>query len=103
MELYDTVKAFKAVQLMCPGTINTLHPTKADLNQLRAFPFLDTDDVIGGLADELPLYLAMATDVTFQGASTLLLLIILASNGSAFSVRAVKLNFDEKIKQDKHR
>ena len=52
---------------MCPGKVNILHPTKTDLNQLRALPFLDTDDVIGGLADELPLYLAMATDVTFHG------------------------------------
>ena len=67
VELYDIVRAFKAARPMCPETVNTLHSTKADLNQLRPFPFLDTDDVIGGLADELPLYLAMATDVTFQG------------------------------------
>ena len=67
VELYDTVRAFKADRLMCPGTVNALHPTKADLNQLRAFPFLDTDDAIGDLADELPLYLAMATGVMFQG------------------------------------
>ena len=67
MELYDTVRAFKAARPMCPETVNTRHPTKADLIQLRPFPFLDTDDVIGDLADELPLYLAMATDVTFHG------------------------------------
>lgn len=67
VELYDTVRVFKIARLMCPETVNSLQPTPATLNQLRIIKVLDSDAIIEGLVDELPLYLAAATDVTFLG------------------------------------
>ena len=62
MDLHDTLSTFKAAQ-MCPVTVQLLWPTPANVEALRQFPFLDSNDVINDLITELPNYLAAAQDV----------------------------------------
>ena len=47
--LYDAVTAFKAARVMCPVTVGWLRPTRAIVEALRIFPFLDNDATIDGL------------------------------------------------------
>ena len=54
---------FKAARLLSPAGVNSLHPGKAVVEELRRFPFLDNDHMIGGRLVELPNYLAPAEDV----------------------------------------
>ena len=54
---------FKAARLFCPVSVQWLRPTDASVESLRAFPFLDSDEIINGLKAELPDYLAAAEDV----------------------------------------
>ena len=68
--LYDTLRAFKAARLFCPATVRSLAATPATLQQLRVFPFFDSDVVTENLGMELPVYLAAAEDVFFEGDST---------------------------------
>ena len=51
---------FKAARLFCPVSVQWLRPTDASVESLRAFPFLDSDEIINGLKAELPDYLAAA-------------------------------------------
>ena len=51
------VKAFKAARVMCPVTVGWLMPTRASVETLRIFPFLDNDATIDGLVRELPHYI----------------------------------------------
>ena len=48
--------------IMCPVTVQWLR-TPANVEALRQFPFLDSNDVINDLITELPNYLAVAQDV----------------------------------------
>ena len=48
---------------MCPGTAQWLRPSPANVQALRQFPFLDSNDVIDSLVTELPAYIAAAQDV----------------------------------------
>ncbi|KAL9970199.1 hypothetical protein ACROYT_G022533 [Oculina patagonica] len=43
VDLYDAVTAFKAARVMCPVTVGWLRPTRASVEALRIFPFLDND------------------------------------------------------------
>ena len=56
----DAVAAFKDARVMCPVTVQWLGPTRATVEALRIFPFLDNDATIGGLVRELPQYIAGA-------------------------------------------
>ena len=67
MELYDTVRAFKAARLLCPASVQSLGVTPENVSQLRAFPFLDEDKIIDDLGAELPRYLAAAESAIFPG------------------------------------
>ena len=60
VDLYDLLMAFKATRLFCPVSVQWLRPTDASVESLRAFPFLDSDEIINGLKAELPDYLAAA-------------------------------------------
>ena len=68
MELYDTVRAFKAARLLRPASVQSLGVTPENVSQLRAFPFLDEDKIID-LGAELPRYLAAAEGAVFPGDS----------------------------------
>ena len=63
MDLHNTLSAFKAAKIMCPGTAQWLRPSPANVQALRQFPFLDSNDVIDSLVTELPAYIAAAQDV----------------------------------------
>lgn len=65
VQFYTTMRAFKAARMMCPATVHSLGVTPAAVQQLRAFPFLDDDEIVSNLADELPLYLATADGTSF--------------------------------------
>ena len=56
--LRPMLEAFKLARYFCPVQVQALQPTAADVNLLRHFPFLRIDNVIRGLQDELPAYLA---------------------------------------------
>ena len=64
VQFHSTVRAFKAARLCCPVQVQHLNPTAAFLEEFRNFPFLDDDNVIANLAQELPNYLAAADSVT---------------------------------------
>ena len=50
-------RAFKAARVMCQETVGWLRPTRASVEALRIFPFLDNDAAIDGLVRELPQYI----------------------------------------------
>ena len=56
-----TVAAFKAARLFSPTKVD-LHPDATSVDHLRAFPFLH-DEELSGLKEELPNYLAKASDI----------------------------------------
>lgn len=70
VELYTTVRAFKAARLIWPVTVTSLNPTPEAIQQLPGFPSLDTHATIQGLLEELLLYLAAAEDVTINHGTT---------------------------------
>lgn len=63
VQFHSTVRAFKAARLCCPVQVQHLNPTAASLEEFRNFPFLDDNDTIANLAQELPAYLATADGV----------------------------------------
>ena len=56
----NVVRAFKAAKLACPNAIQNLKPDPATIEQLCLFPFLDVDETISALQEELPAYVAAA-------------------------------------------
>lgn len=66
VQFHNTVRAFKVARLCCPVQVQALKPTAASLDEFRNFPFLDNDDTIASLAQELPAYLAAADGVVME-------------------------------------
>ena len=66
VELGDTEMAFRLARFFDPVLAQSLSLTPEKVNALRAFPFLDKDDIIQGLTDELPQYLAAIDGVELQ-------------------------------------
>lgn len=58
-----TVSAFKAARLFNPSKVSYLRPDATSVNSLAAFAFLHHEELLSGLKEELPMYLALATDV----------------------------------------
>ena len=58
------VRAFKAARRCCPIQVQVLKPTSDSLEEFRNYPFLNNDDSIASLAQELPAYLAAAEGLT---------------------------------------
>ena len=65
-DLKPTLLAFKAARFFSPPKINEIKPTAADIDSLRAIPYLNSNLMMDGLKAELPLYLAAAEDVSPQ-------------------------------------
>ena len=63
VDLHNTVSAFKVARIMCLVTVQWLLLTPANVEALRQFPFLDSNDVSNDLVTELPNDLAAAQDV----------------------------------------
>ena len=65
-DLKPVLVAFKAARCFSPSKFYDLEPTVADIDCLRAFPFLDSQSIIYCLKAELPAYLAHAEDVSTE-------------------------------------
>ena len=65
-DLKPTLLVFKAARFFSPPKVNEIKPTAADIDSLRAIPYLNTNLMMDGLKTELPLYLAAAEDVSLQ-------------------------------------
>ena len=66
VEFGDTVMAFRLARFFDTVLAQRLSLTPEKVNALRAFPFLDKDDIIQGLTDELPQYFAAIDGVELQ-------------------------------------
>ena len=49
VDLYNAVTALKAARVMCPVTVGWLRPTRASVEALMIFPFLDNEATIDSL------------------------------------------------------
>ena len=63
VQFCTTVLAFKVARLYRPMQVQNLHPTAASVEEFRNFPFVDSDNIIANLAQELPDYPAAADGV----------------------------------------
>ena len=63
-DLKPIVDAFKAARFFNPYKMNELKPTAPDIDTLKAFPFLNSDQTMIDLKSELPRYMAAAEDVS---------------------------------------
>jgi hypothetical protein len=61
--LKSSLLVFKAARLFSPQKANLMQPNTAAVDDLAAFPFLNTQTILDDLKAELPLYLAKAADV----------------------------------------
>ena len=64
VQFHTVARAFKAARLCCPIQVQVLKPTADSLEEFRNYPFLNDDNCIASLAQELPAYLAAAEGVT---------------------------------------
>ena len=62
-DLKPVLDAFKAARLFSPSKFHELKPSAADIDCLKAFPFLNSQPTIDGLKSEIPTYMAANEDV----------------------------------------
>ena len=62
-DLKPVLDAFKAARLFSPSKFHELKPSAADIDCLKAFPFLNSQPTIDGLKSEIPTYMAASEDV----------------------------------------
>ena len=53
---------FKAARLFLPFMLHELKPSATDIDCLKAYPFLSSQDTIDGLKMEIPMYMAVASE-----------------------------------------
>lgn len=58
----SVMKGFKAARLFSPHRLNEIQPSAQDIDNLRAFPFMDNE--VNSLQTELPTYLSLSADVS---------------------------------------
>ena len=58
-----SIQVFQAAQSFNPRVVETLRLVAADVDQIRAVPFLNDDNMIQSLKDELPAYLVMVGNI----------------------------------------
>ncbi len=63
-DLKQTVEAFKYARFFDPTKMTELKPFCNDIDQLKVFPFFNSDDKLDELKAELPTYLAKADGVS---------------------------------------
>ena len=56
-----TVSAFKAARLFNPSKLDYLCPDATSVNSLATFSLLQHDELLSGLKEELPMYLALGS------------------------------------------
>ena len=63
-DLKPVLDAFKAARLFSPSKFHELKPSAADIDCLKALPFLNSQPTIDGLKSEIPTYMAVSEDVS---------------------------------------
>ena len=58
--------AFKAAHLFSPFKFHELKPSATDIDCLKEFPFLSSQETIDGLKMEIPMYMAASEDVSTE-------------------------------------
>ena len=62
-DLKPVLDAFKAARLFSHSKLHELKPSAANINCLKAFPFLNSQPIIDGLKSEISTYIAASEDV----------------------------------------
>ena len=57
---------FRAARLFSPFKFHKLKPSATDIDCLKAFPFLSSQETIDGLKMEIPMYMAASEDVSTE-------------------------------------
>ena len=67
-DLKSVLDAFKAARLFSPFKFHELKPSATDIDCLKAFPFLNSQETIDGLKMEIPMsmYMAASEDVSTE-------------------------------------
>ena len=68
--MYEVVRLFKAVRIVCPSQARQLRLTANDVTALRILPALDDDGTITQLIEELPAYVVAAADAVIDADSS---------------------------------
>ena len=58
--------AFEAARLFIPYKFHELKPSATDIDCLKAFPYLNSQETIDGLKMEIPMYMAASEDVSTE-------------------------------------
>ena len=61
--MQDALAAFKAARLFSPHKMQVMQPTAISVDSLTIFPFLNQQETLSDLKEELPTYLAKCSDV----------------------------------------
>ena len=61
-DLKPVFDAFKAARLFSPSKFHELKPSAADIDCLKAFPFLNSQPTINGMKSEIPTYMTASED-----------------------------------------
>ena len=64
--LHDPLAAFKAARLFSPHKLAVMQPVATSVDSLAIFPFLNQDEILTGLKQELPAYIAKCSDVSSE-------------------------------------
>ena len=65
-DLVPVLDAFKAARLFSPFKFYELKPSATDIDCLKAFPFLTSQETIDGLKMEIPMCMAASEDVSTE-------------------------------------
>ena len=65
-DLKPVLDAFKAAHLFSPFKFRELKPSATDIDCLKAFPFLSSQETIDGLKMEIPMYMSASEDVSTE-------------------------------------
>ena len=61
--LQDALAVFKSARLFSLHKVQVMQPTAADIDSLAIIPFLNHQEILSGLKDELPAYLAKCSAI----------------------------------------
>lgn len=62
--LRDALAVFKAARLFSPHKLKVMQPVATSVDSLALFQFLNQDEILTGLKEELPAYIAKCSDVS---------------------------------------
>ena len=60
------MSVFKAARLFSPHKVETMQPDTSEVDSLTVFPFLNSQELLAGLKEELPMYVGKCADIDPQ-------------------------------------